>query len=65
MSRYQLTREDRSKGGKAQSREAKSEAGKRGFERTMERHPWMFSYLKYAPGMKHFKAGKFAPEKKG
>lgn len=38
--RYQLTREDRSKGGKLQPREAKVRGGQRGFERTMELHPW-------------------------
>ena len=63
MARYQLTREDRSIGGKAQSKEAKSKAGQRGYEVTMERHPWMFSYLKYAPGMRRFKKGKFDPWK--
>jgi hypothetical protein len=63
MARYVLTSQDRSKGGKSQPRDAKVEAGKKGWETTMERHPWMFSYLKHAPGMRHFKQGKFDPKK--
>lgn len=38
--RHQLTREEKSKGGRNQSREDKSRAGQIGFQVTMERHPY-------------------------
>lgn len=64
MPRHKFTREECQKGGRNLSREKKSEGGKKGFDTTMERHPFMFNYLKYAPGMKKFKEGVFHPDGK-
>ena len=58
MPRYQFTREDVKKGNRNQPREAKVNAGKLGFERTMETHPFFARHwLKYCKGMKQAKVG--------
>lgn len=60
--RHKLTKEERQRGGKNQTRSDKVRGGKKGFEITMERHPWMSHHLKHAPGMKKFN-GSFNPRK--
>lgn len=65
MPRHRLTREEQARGGKNQPRSAKVEGGKKGFETTMERYPFMARHwLKYAPGMKKWRKhkGEFCPE---
>lgn len=60
--RHTFTKEELSRGGKNQPRDAKVEAGKKGFETTCERYPFMARhYLKYAPGMKRYN-GRFKPK---
>lgn len=58
MPRHQLTREERSRGGKNQPREAKVLGGKRGFQTTMDYHPFFARHwLRYCPGMRREKQG--------
>lgn len=60
--KHKFTKEEQSKGGKNQPREVKSEAGKKGFETTCERYPYMARHwLPYAPGMKKAN-GRFKPQ---
>lgn len=63
MARHVFTKEECSKGGKNQPREIKVIAGKRGFQTTMDRYPFMARHwLKYAPGMTRFGRREFNPE---
>lgn len=53
MPRHIFTKEDCSKGGRNATKEAKKEAGKKGFEVTCETHPFFARHwLQYCKGMK-------------
>lgn len=63
MPRHVFTREDCRKGGRSAPKDAKSKAGKKGFEVTCERHPFFARHwLRYCKGMK--KANGTNPEKR-
>lgn len=60
--RHQFSIDESIRGGKLQPKEAKVRGGQRGFQVTMEKHPFMArKYLRHAKGMKK-ESGRFSPK---